>query len=152
MADGSNGSDQVRICTVECGGRCCRYLTVAVDAPMGHVDWDEIRWWLCHEGVMVTKDEDGWMLHVQTRCKNLLPNNLCAIYEDRPTTCEVYEADNCEHTGDVPYAVELHRPEDLADYLEKRKLKRGREVAKAIREAASKGPAPVPLVGIEPLR
>lgn len=152
MGDGSNGVDQVQVCTEVCGGRCCRYLTISVDAPMGHVDWDEMRWWLCHEGVMVTKDEDGWMLHVQTPCRNLLPNNLCGIYEDRPTTCAAYEADNCEHTGDVPYDIEFREPKDLADYLEKRKLKRGRDVAKAIRETDARPAARPSLVQIQPLR
>ena len=139
MTSASEPVDQLRICTQACGGRCCRYLTVSVDAPRGHTDWDEFRWWLAHGGVMVTKDEDGWMLHVQTRCSHLRPDNMCGIYEHRMTTCSEYEAENCEFTDEVPYDVQLRSEEDLADYLEKRKLKRGAEVAEAIRAAAKVG-------------
>lgn len=152
MAEKANAPDQVHVCTKQCGGRCCRYLTVQVSAPRGHSDWDEVRWWLAHEGVMVTKDEDGWMLHVSTRCQNLQPNNLCGIYGSRMTTCSEYEAENCEFTGDVPYAVELHSVGDLADYLEKRKLKRGAAVAQSIREAARVGSTAPRLAQILPLR
>ena len=49
---------QFEICTQDCGGRCCRYITVEVPPPRARRDWDEMRWWLAHEGVMVSKDED----------------------------------------------------------------------------------------------
>ena len=127
---------QLRICTLECGARCCRYVTTAIQAPRVTVDWDEIRWWLAHDGVMVTKDEDGWMLHVQTRCRHLLPDNRCGIYETRMMACEEYDAANCEFTGEVDYQVHLRTEEDLADHLERRGLKRGAEIAKQIRNTA----------------
>jgi len=130
---------QLKICTLDCGARCCRYVTTAIEAPRATVDWDEIRWWLAHEGTMVTKDEDGWMLHVQTRCRHLLPNNLCGIYETRMMACEEYEADSCEFTGDVDYQVHLRTEAELADHLERRGLKRGAEVAMQIRKTASLG-------------
>jgi len=85
---------------------------------------------------MVTKDEDGWMLHMATPCRHLQKGNLCAVYASRPTTCSAYEAENCEFTDDVEYELELHEEADLADYLEKKGLKRGAEVAKAVRDAA----------------
>ena len=127
---------QLRICTLDCGARCCRYVTTTIQAPRATVDWDEIRWWLAHEGTMVTKDEDGWMLHVRVRCRHLLPDNRCGIYETRMATCEDYEADSCEFTGDPDYEVHLRCEEDLADHLERRGLKRGVEVAKQIRKTA----------------
>ena len=129
-------SDQVDICTRQCRARCCRYITLTVPAPRGHSDWDEVRWWLAHAGSMVTKDEDGWMLHMATPCRHLQKDNLCAVYASRPTTCSAYEAEYCEFTDDIQYDVELHMEADLAPYLEKKKLKRGAEVAQAIRTAA----------------
>lgn len=129
-------AEQLRICTMDCGGRCCRYVTTSIERPRATVDWDEIRWWLAHEGIMVTKDEDGWMLHVLTRCRHLLPDNKCGIYETRMMACEAHEADACEFTGEPDYKVQLRTESELADYLERKKLKRGAKVAKRIRRTA----------------
>ncbi|MHC5009629.1 MAG: hypothetical protein ACYTG6_01625 [Planctomycetota bacterium] len=152
MQDVATTQDQFAICTQDCGARCCRYITVGIATPRAENDWDEIRWWLAHEGSMVTKDEDGWMLHVQTPCRHLQSDHACAIYPRHMITCKEYDPENCEFTGDVPYEVQLHREADLADYLERRGLKRGARVAQAIREAARR-PAPsrlVPLQGLAP--
>ena len=127
--------DQLKICTLDCGARCCRYITVEVPAPRGRNDWDEVRWWLAHAGMMVSKDEDGWMLHVAARCRHLADDNACEIYEHRMIACAQYDAANCESTDDMPYDVCLKTETDLADYLERRKLKWGAEVAASIRAA-----------------
>ncbi|MFV1958966.1 MAG: hypothetical protein ACC662_06090 [Planctomycetota bacterium] len=137
MSASSAQPDQLSICTLQCRGRCCRYVTVSIDPPRGHCDWDEIRWWLAHGRTLVTKDEDGWMLHVETRCRHLTSDNQCSNYDHRMTTCSAYEADDCEFTGDVPYDVRLRSEEDLADHLERRGLKRGAAVARAVRAASS---------------
>lgn len=128
--------DQLAICTKECQARCCRYITMSFEAPRGQNDWDEVRWWLAHEGTMVTKDEDGWMLHMETRCRHLAPDNMCRIYAHRMIACEEYEAEDCEFTGDVPFDICLRSEADLAGYLERRGLKRGADVAKRTRKAA----------------
>lgn len=124
---------QLGICTRECGARCCRYITTAIQPPRAHDDWDEIRWWLAHAGTMVTKDEDGWMLHVETRCRHLAEDRTCRIYGHRMRTCEDYDPRACEFTAEVEYDVNLRTEADLADYLEARGLKRGAQVAKRIR-------------------
>ena len=144
------GTDQLTICTQHCGGACCRYITVAVPAPRGENDWDEVRWWLAHEGMMVTKDEDGWMLHVESRCRHLQPDNRCGIYEHRMTTCEEYDPQACDYPGPVEYTVTLRTEADLADYLEHRGLKRGARVAASIRAAADARSVPQ-LVALAPL-
>jgi uncharacterized protein len=130
--------DQLTICTKLCGGRCCRYVTVSVPAPRSEPDWDEVRWWLAHQGVMVTRDPEGWMLHVMTPCTNLKPDSSCGVYPDHMLACQEHDATDCEYTGEVPFDVKLESETDLADYLERRRLKRGREVAKAIRRAAAR--------------
>ena len=130
---------QLKICTLDCGARCCRYVTTTIEAPRVSVDWDEIRWWLAHEGTLVTQDDDGWMLHVQTRCRHLLPDNRCGIYETRMMACEEHDAEACEFTGDIGYKVLLRSETDLADHLERRKLKRGAEVARQIHKTARLG-------------
>jgi hypothetical protein len=128
-------TDQFTICTKVCGARCCRYITVPIATPRGHEDWDEMRWWLEHEGVSVSKDEDGWQLIVATQCRNLRADNACAIYEHRMDTCEEYDPAACEFPGPIEIEFELKGVLDLADYLERRRLVRGAKVARAIRAA-----------------
>jgi len=84
---------------------------------------------------MVTKDEDGWMLHVQTGCSHLQADNTCGIYEHRMLACAEYDAAACEFTDDVPWDECFRTEADLAEYLERRGLKRGADVAKRIRAA-----------------
>ncbi len=130
--------DQLTVCTRLCGGRCCRYVTVGIPAPRSVDDWDEVRWWLAHQGTMVTRDEDGWMLHVRTPCSNLGPENACRVYPDHMLACQGYDASDCEFTGDVPFDVLLRDEGELAAYLERRRLKRGRGVAQAIRRVEAR--------------
>jgi hypothetical protein len=145
MARRAKPLSQFQICTQECGARCCRYLTVEVAHPRRRIDWDEFRWWLAHEGVMISRDEEGWLLHVQTPCKNLGADNACAVYPHHMQTCKDYDASSCEYTAPLDYD-ELFREElDLAHYIERRKLKRAAPVAHDIRVAsklAAAGPRP----------
>ncbi len=151
----SPAADQLTICAEDCGARCCRYLTVAVSPPRARDDWDEMRWWLAHEGVLVTKDEDGWMLHVDTRCGNLDHDRTCRIHPHHMKTCKDYDAAICEFTGPLDYDLQLRSELDLARYLERRGLKRGAPIARAIRRAEHRkqeprGDALVPLAGLAP--
>ena len=135
MIQPTPAKDQFTICTKDCLARCCRYITINVPAPRGRADWDEMRWWLAHEGVVVSKDEDGWLLNVPTRCTNLRDDNACGIYPDHMETCKEYDASECEFTGPLEYDFEFRSESDLADYIERRKLKRAAPIAKAIRAA-----------------
>ena len=147
----ADAPDQFQICTQACGARCCRYITVEIPAPRSHDDWDEMRWWLAHEGVLVSKNEDGWLLHVETRCANLRPDNACRIHPHHMDTCKDHDAAVCEFTGPLDQEFELHHERDLARYLERRGLKRGRAVARAIRRAARHRDE-TPAVPLVPLR
>lgn len=126
---------QLEICTQDCGATCCRYITVGLPAPRARADWDEMRWWLAHEGVMLSKDEEGWLLHVQTRCKNLRANNRCGVYPHHMETCKTYDAAECEFTGPLDYDLVLRNELDLAGHIEARKLKRAAPIAHDIRMA-----------------
>jgi len=143
---------QLRICTLDCGARCCRYITTKIQSPRSHNDWDEVRWWLAHGGTMVTRDEDGWMLHVETRCRHLREDRTCGIYRHRMRACEEYDPEACEFVSDVDFEVTLRTEGDLAAFLEARGLKRGALVALRIRLAAAsrhnrreEAPAPSPV-------
>jgi hypothetical protein len=140
MIKPADEKDQFTVCIRDCGARCCRYITVPVATPTSHDDWDEIRWWLAHEGVSISKDEDGWTLLVETRCENLREDNACRIYPHHMETCKEYDAESCEFTGPLDQDFELRSEGDLADYLERRRLKRGRKVLAAIRAAEAQRP------------
>jgi hypothetical protein len=149
----AEGADQFAICTKHCGARCCRYVTVAIATPLSEADWDEMRWWLAHQGVRVTKDDEGWMVEFETRCRHLRPDASCGAYENRMQLCEQHDATDCEFAEALDLEVLLESEEDLATYLERRRLKRGRAVARAIRREAAqrRREPPSGLVQIAPL-
>lgn len=73
-----------------CTARCCKYFALEIDTPKDREDYDFIRWYLMHQHVVVWRDEGDWYLEVRTPCKNLLPDNKCAVYDTRPQVCREY--------------------------------------------------------------
>lgn len=88
---------QRRICQELCEARCCRYITIHIDAPRLKADFDEISWFLAHENISVYVQGRRWHVEVRNRCKHLDSNNLCTIYENRPLVCRDYDSDECEY-------------------------------------------------------
>ncbi len=82
-----------------CAGACCRYLALPLDVPEDRRDFDDIRWYLMHEGISVFVEEGDWYVQIQTRCKNLRDDNLCGVYESRPSICRDYKAEDCDYSG-----------------------------------------------------
>jgi len=107
----------------ECDGKCCRYIATEIDEPETKEDWDEIKWFLYHENVVVYKDNDKeWIVEFRTRCKNLDENNQCKIYDKRPQKCRDHEAESCEVNGDGKLGDPVFRNiKDVDEYLEKQK-------------------------------
>jgi Fe-S-cluster containining protein len=95
----------------DCTAKCCKYFALHIDTPVTPQDHDFIRWYLMHEHVVVWMQEGDWYLEVRTPCRNLLPDNRCAVYHTRPQICREYgwpDADNpddpCEYfSGDSGY-------------------------------------------------
>ena len=81
-----------------CAAACCRYIALPIDKPKSGRDYDDIRWYLMHEGVTVFVEEGDWYVQFQTRCKNLGADNLCTIYETRPEICREYEPGECDYS------------------------------------------------------
>ncbi len=137
-----DGIEQSRICSRLCVARCCRYVTVAIDPPRSEADWDEIRWWLLHPGIMVFKDADDgeWAVCFETRCSNLTSDNLCRAWPNHPDLCREHDATTCEFREAMKYEVFLASEEDLARHLERTGLKRGRRVLASIRRAGRSHP------------
>lgn len=82
-----------------CAGACCRYLALPLDVPEERRDFDDIRWYLMHEGISVFVEEGDWYVQIQTRCKNLQEDNRCGVYESRPSICREYKAQDCDYSG-----------------------------------------------------
>ena len=82
-----------------CTAACCRYLALPIDKPTRARDYDDIRWYIMHEGICVFVEEGDWYIQIQTRCKNLGQDNLCMIYGNRPHICREYEPGACDYSG-----------------------------------------------------
>jgi Fe-S-cluster containining protein len=104
----------------KCGALCCQYFSFEIDEPDDFEQFDDIRWYICHEGVSVHIDEDGgWYIQIMNRCNMLGDDDRCTIYEDRPTICRTY-GDECEYTGDdYGYRAEFTTPESVMEYARK---------------------------------
>ena len=73
-----------------CSGLCCRYFALPIDNPSTARDYDDIRWYLCHENVTIFIEEGQWYIGISNRCKHLQADNRCGIYETRPTDCRTF--------------------------------------------------------------
>jgi uncharacterized protein len=83
----------------KCVALCCRYFALEIDPPESARDYDNIRWYLMHENVVAFIEDGHWFVGVLTKCKNLLPDNRCGIYETRPRVCREFTTDNCDYHG-----------------------------------------------------
>jgi len=82
-----------------CLAACCRYIALPLDKPTTVRDFDDIRWYLMHQGISVFVEEGDWYVQFQTRCKNLGMDNRCEIYDSRPQICRTYEPGECDYAG-----------------------------------------------------
>jgi Fe-S-cluster containining protein len=103
-----------------CAALCCRYIALPIDNPTDARDYDNIRWYLLHENIVVFIEEGQWYIGILTRCKQLRPDNRCGIYETRPRICRSYTTDNCDyHGGDYNYDVLFTSAEQVREFAEK---------------------------------
>jgi Fe-S-cluster containining protein len=83
------GPEEIPPCHL-CTARCCKYIALEIDRPTTPRGYDQIRWFLLHEGVVVWVQEGDWYLEMRSRCRHLEPDNSCGIYETRPDLCREY--------------------------------------------------------------
>lgn len=101
-----------------CTAACCRYLALPIDTPETHADFDDLRWYLLHEGVSVFVEDGEWFICMQTACRHLLADNRCSIYQTRPNICRNYTAENCDyHSGDYGWEHHFTSPEHIREYM-----------------------------------
>ena len=101
---------------------CCTYITQKINTPRSKDDFDHLLWQLAHENVQLYKDEDGWYLALNNRCRFLLAGGGCAIYETRPQICRDYSNDFCEYDEPAEENFEFYFDgyEALLEYCRKR--------------------------------
>ena len=101
----------------KCGAKCCKYFCFEIDEPDDVDEFEDVRWYICHEGVSVHVDDGDWYISIDNRCKMLDASDRCTCYDDRPLICRKYDLGNCDHTsGDYGYDEEFNTPEELEDY------------------------------------
>lgn len=103
-------------CTLceHCTAVCCQYVALPIDKPESRRDFDDMRWYLMHEGVIVFVEEGEWYIQFRTRCRNLLPDFKCGVYETRPSICREYKAQDCDYVGgDYVYEHLFTEPEQI---------------------------------------
>ena len=121
MPKEASAKTQRDICQYECKARCCRYITIQIDAPRLKADFDEIVWWLAHENISVYFYGRRWHVEVQTRCKHLTKSNLCGAYEDRPAVCRSYSPDECEYPERPRHDLQFDTREEFEAWWKKKR-------------------------------
>jgi Fe-S-cluster containining protein len=101
-----------------CTGVCCRYLALPIDEPEDRGDFDDIRWYLMHEGISVFVEDGEWYLYIAADCRHLQPDFRCSAYRTRPRICREYTTENCDyHSGDYGWDQHFTCPEHLDEYV-----------------------------------
>ena len=117
-----------------CTALCCKYFALEIDKPTKPRELDQIRWYLVHQDVVIWVQDGDWYLEVRNRCKHLLPDNRCEIYNTRPDVCREYgDPDDgpCEYYGDtLQFDLYFDSAEAFEPYRLKQLKKREKRLAK----------------------
>ncbi|MFH1615333.1 MAG: YkgJ family cysteine cluster protein [Planctomycetota bacterium] len=102
-----------------CTGLCCRYFALPIETPESREDYEDIRWYLCHEDITVFVDDNDWYLNVKNKCRHINSNTFkCDIYSKRPRICLGYKTDDCDLTeGEYGYDLHFTNDKDMEEYI-----------------------------------
>jgi Fe-S-cluster containining protein len=103
----------------KCTGLCCRYFALPIDTPKTRADYDDIRWYLCHEGISVFVEDGDWYLKVRNVCRHLSGrDHTCRIYDRRPKICRKYKHKDCDFVeGEYDYGLHLTNDREMDEYI-----------------------------------
>lgn len=103
----------------KCAGLCCRYFALPIDTPETRADYDDIRWYLCHENVSVFVEGGDWFVSVKNACRHLSPQDYkCDIYERRPKICRKYKHADCDFApGEYEYELHFTCDKEMDEYI-----------------------------------
>jgi uncharacterized protein len=110
------GQQRLPVRCTECG-RCCTYVAVGINAPVSPRYATDVLWYLYHENVKVSVDEDGdWAVFFMTRCRNLTDELTCEVYAERPHICRTFDDTGCE-VNSLDRGRTFERPEEFLEFL-----------------------------------
>jgi uncharacterized protein len=103
----------------KCAGLCCRYFALPIGTPETRADYDDIRWYLCHENVSVFVEGGDWFVSVKNVCRHLSQQNYtCDIYERRPKICRKYKHSDCDFApGEYEYELHFTSDKEMDEYI-----------------------------------
>lgn len=104
----------------DCAAKCCRYFALEIETPESREDFEDIRWYLCHEQTLIYVSDETWYLHVENDCRYRGPDHRCTIYDRRPTMCREHNTDDCERAEPWAYDLKFASLEELETYIEAR--------------------------------
>ncbi len=104
------------------GSLCCQYITQKIETPRSRYDFDHLFWQISHAGIKVFKDEGGWFLLIESRCRHLADDGRCSIHAVRPQICRAHSNEFCEYDSPLEDGWELYfdDPAKLDTYCRKR--------------------------------
>lgn len=124
----------------QCGAKCCKYFCFEIDEPDTFEEFDDVRWYLHHEGVSVHIDEGDWYISIANPCKMLTGDDRCTNYDARPLICRNYTPETCDDTpGGYDYDAEFSTPEQIEAYAAKTLGHKAYEKAKVQGRAKADG-------------
>ena len=127
----------------QCVALCCRYYAFEIEKPKTRRDFEDLRWSILHGDTIIFVEESEWYIQVNRKCKALLPDNRCAIYENRPAICREYTTSGCDWFGDeYDYDELFTEPEQLQEYGRRYLARQRKRKAAARQRKAQPGPPP----------
>jgi len=126
----------------KCTGLCCRYFALPIETPEDRGDYDDIRWYLCHNNITVFVEEGDWYININNKCRHLSEKDYsCRIYDKRPRICRKYNHKDCDYVeGEYDYELHFTNSKQMEEYIkvkfdnnvtEKRKTRKTRRRKKA---------------------
>ena len=114
-------SEEIDLMCRQCQSKCCRYFCFEIDEPEDFEEFENLRWFVLHEGISVHVDEGKWFISIDNKCRNLAEDGRCTDYENRPLICRKYTTDGCDATGgDYEYDELFTTAEQVAKYARKK--------------------------------
>ena len=103
----------------KCTGLCCRYFALPIETPEDKEDYDDIRWYLCHENITVFVEDGDWYINVKNECRHLSENDYkCDIYKNRPKICRGYTTRDCDFIeGEYDYELHFVNDRQMEEYI-----------------------------------
>ena len=103
----------------KCTGLCCRYFALPIETPTDREDYDDIRWYLCHENTTVFVEEGDWYINIDNECRHLFEDDYkCRIYKKRPKICRSYTIKDCDFVeGEYDYELHFTSSEQMEEYI-----------------------------------